>query len=122
MSSRALKLDQNVPERVARQFTAAGFDTSTVREQGMEGAPDSVVYSVCNAEDRVLVTFDLDFADIRAYPPKSACGTIVLRPPSQDARAVSLLVGQLISVLLTTEPRGELWIAEDGRIRVRGDG
>lgn len=86
----------------------------------MQGVSDPVVHGVCNAEDRVLVTFDLDFADIRAYPPTDGCGVIVLRPPHQDARTVAQLVGQLIPVLLRTDPRGELWIVEDGQIRVRG--
>ncbi len=120
MRERAFKLDQNVPERVAHQLRRHGFDAMTILEQDMVGAPDSVVHSVCQKEDRVLVTFDLDFADIREYPPSESCGLIVLRPPSQDAPTVVKLIERLIPRLQSLDPRGELWIVEDSRIRIRG--
>ena len=37
----------------------------TVLEQDLGGATDTVVFEACGAESRVLVTLDLDFADIR---------------------------------------------------------
>jgi predicted nuclease of predicted toxin-antitoxin system len=40
---------------------------------------------VCPDEERILVTLDLDFDDIRVYSPKSYSGIIVLRLQRQDA-------------------------------------
>ena len=116
---RAYKLDQNIPARVATQLRNSGFDVATVSEQDMEGAADPVVHAVCRYENRVLVTFDLDFADIRAYPPSKSRGLIVLRPPTQSAAAVSSLVHNLIPLLQRRDPDGELWIVEDDRVRIR---
>lgn len=119
MTKRAFRLDQNVPERVATQLRRHGFDAMTIRDQNMVGAADPEAFAVCQAEDRVLVTFDLDFADIRTYPPGEACGTLIPRPPSHDARTVLALVEQLVPTLIASDPRGQLWIVEDGRIRMR---
>jgi hypothetical protein len=118
--ARRLKLDQNVPERVATQLRELGHDACTVREQELAGTSDANRYRVCQAERRILVTFDIDFADLRTYPPESGCGTIVLRPSVQAARHVAQLVYLLAQTLAVSDPRGQLWIVEDDRMRVRG--
>ena len=61
-----------------------GFEADTVSDEKLSGAPDSVLSERCRSEDRVLMTLDLDFANVRAYPPKSHPGIVVFRPESQD--------------------------------------
>ena len=56
---------------VAAAFQARGHDALTVRDQGMRGDPDSRIASACLSEGRGLVTLDLDFADVRRYPPET---------------------------------------------------
>ena len=74
----------------------------------------------CVAEDRVLVSLDAEFADIRAYPPDDLPGIIVLRVKSQ-AKAHVLEVFRRLLPLIVTEPlRHHLWIAEEDRIRIHG--
>ena len=61
----------------------------------------------------------MDFADIRAYPPADYPGLVVFRPTSQ-ARDVILAIGaMLINMLAESSPRGQLWIVEDSRLRIR---
>jgi len=38
------------------------------------GADDSMLFERCRTEGRVLVTLDLDFANVQAYPPGSILG------------------------------------------------
>ena len=67
----------------------------------------------------MLVTQDLDFSDIRTYPPGEYAGIIVFRLPSA-ARDALLEVGAiLIERLRESSPEGQLWIVEDSRIRIR---
>ena len=81
---------------------------------------DSKVASVCQAEKRVLITLDLDFADIRTYPPTVFPGIIVLRPRSQAKPIVMQLVSQLIPLLDGPEPlSGHLWILQETGLRIR---
>ena len=61
-------------------FTEAGHDAVTVYDQRMNGAADPDLAAVCLNEDRILVTSDLDFTDIRTYPPEQYSGIVVFRP------------------------------------------
>jgi predicted nuclease of predicted toxin-antitoxin system len=83
------------------------------------GAADAGIAAVCIGEQRVLVTQDLDFSDIRAYPPREHAGIIVFRLPSADRDAVLEVAASLIARLATSSPSGQLWIVEDSRIRIR---
>ena len=71
------KLDENLPLQLERLFTEFGHDAVTVLDQGMGGTADSHVASACLREDRVLLTQDTDFADIRMYPPGEYPGIVV---------------------------------------------
>lgn len=39
-----------------------------VAEEELTGAPDAKGVDVCRSEQRMLVTFDLGFGDVRVYP------------------------------------------------------
>ena len=80
------KLDENLPLQLKRLFTESGHDAATVLDEGMGGATDAEVTRVCTAEERVLVTQDLDFADIRAYPPGEYPGICSVPADQPDAR------------------------------------
>ena len=113
------KLDENLPAAAAVRFEEAGFDTATVVSQAMGGANDRQLADVCTDENRVLVTLDMDFADIRAFPPGSSPGIVVLRSPRQDLTSVLGLVDDLIAAMKARTIEGSLWIVEPGRVRVR---
>jgi predicted nuclease of predicted toxin-antitoxin system len=61
-----IKLDENMPAAMAQMLREAGHDALTVAEEGLGGTPDPGVLRAATAENRVLVTFDLDFADVRS--------------------------------------------------------
>ena len=113
------KLDENLPRRVESALRDLGHDIQTALSEGLAGAPDPDLLAACAAEDRVLVTLDLDFADIRAYPPGSHRGVWVLRPPNQAFDSVLNTV--LAGVKLTTVERtaGQLWVIDEKRVRIR---
>ena len=114
-----VKLDENLPVQLKALFTASGHDAATVVDEGMGGAPDAEITSACIAEERVLITLDLDFADIRTYPPGEHSGIVVLRLPSAVRDAVLEVGTVLIERLRESSPEGRLWIVEDSRIRIR---
>lgn len=65
------------------------------------------------------MTLDLDFSDIRAYPPGDSAGRIVLRLESQDKRRILSLIEKLCLTLVTEDPRRRLWIVERDKVRIR---
>ena len=64
------KVDENLPTEYASILRGAGFETDTVSDEKLSGASDVVLSERCRVEDRVLMTLDLDFANVQAYPPK----------------------------------------------------
>lgn len=114
------KVDENLPVEAAESLRAAGHDALTLHDQQLVGETDPRVAAVCRSEQRALLTLDLDFSDIRAYPPGDYSGIIVLRPRSQAKGNVLSLIAQFIP-LLTSEPlQGNLWIVQENGLRIRG--
>jgi predicted nuclease of predicted toxin-antitoxin system len=113
------KLDENMPVEAAELLRAASWNCETIYDEGLGGARDSKVAAVCQAEARVLFTLDLDFADIRTYPPGDYAGIVVLRPNEPSRRQVLGLVTRVLPVLSAEWVEHQLWIVEASRVRVR---
>lgn len=114
-----VKLDENLPAQLRSLFTESGHDAETVVDEGLGGASDVEVAAVSVGEERVLVTQDLDFSDIRTYPPAEYYGIVVFRLSTGARDAVVEVGAMLLERLKEAPPRGQLWIVEDSRIRIR---
>jgi predicted nuclease of predicted toxin-antitoxin system len=114
-----IKTDENLPVEVAEDLRGAGHDAVTVLDQRLGGRGDPDVAAACRREGRALVTLDLDFANVRRYPPADHPGIVVLRLVRQDKPYVLDVMRRPVP-LLASEPRDRrLWIVEEARIRVR---
>jgi predicted nuclease of predicted toxin-antitoxin system len=113
------KTDENLPIEVAELITGQGHDALTVEDQGLGGTPDEQIAAVCQSENRILVTLDTDFSDIRQYPPGSHPGIIVFRISRQDRTSILSVTRRLLQSLSDQDPKGALWIVDDRRIRAR---
>jgi predicted nuclease of predicted toxin-antitoxin system len=80
------KLDENLPASSSAVLTSAGHDVDTVSAEHLIGAPDRDVVTAATTAGRILISLDVGMADIRAYPPGSHAGIIVLRLADQSAR------------------------------------
>jgi predicted nuclease of predicted toxin-antitoxin system len=117
------KLDENLPELVHSSLSELGHDAHTVAQEGLSGAQDGRVLQACVAEDRILITLDLDFSDLRTYPPGSYPGIWVLRPAKQTFKAIDTLVRAAVRLAEVERVRGQLWVIDERRVRIRdGDG
>ncbi|MCL4473910.1 MAG: DUF5615 family PIN-like protein [Actinobacteria bacterium] len=114
------KIDENLPEDVALVLRNAGHDAITVLAQKLGGAEDQKIANICKDENRILVTLDAGFADIRTYPPSDYPGIIVLRLRHLDKISVVNVAKHLLIQLPTEQLSNRLWIVEETRVRVRG--
>ena len=67
----------------------------------------------------MLVTLDVDFADIRTYPPRLYPGLLVLRMKRQDKPSLITLFPRILKQLQQEPITGKLWIVDEQKIRVR---
>jgi predicted nuclease of predicted toxin-antitoxin system len=112
------KIDENLPVLVAEVLRQSGHEAHTVQEEGLGGSNDQIVARAILAEGRALVTLDLDFADVRVYPPANYGGIIVIR--GKKGQTVISRVMPVILEALKREPlKGCLWIVQANRIRIR---
>jgi predicted nuclease of predicted toxin-antitoxin system len=118
VSSR-FKLDENLSHDVETELRSAGYDVRTALDQGLGGEHDAGLLAACRAEDRILITFDLDFANVRTYPPREQPGVWVLRPMTQSIDDTLAAVRTAIELLREEGPENKLWVVQPGRVRVR---
>jgi predicted nuclease of predicted toxin-antitoxin system len=114
-----LKADENLPQSVVELVRSRGHDVHTVVEEGLGGAKDSVVARAALDEQRVLLTLDQDFADIRAYPPGSHPGIIVIRLDTPKRSLIRAAVSGLLARHDLDGLAGCVAIVQLGAIRIR---
>ena len=74
-----VKLDENLPASLGEVLVAHDHQIDTVIGEDLVGHPDAGVAAAARAEGRLLITLDKGFGDIRAYPPGTHPGILVLR-------------------------------------------
>lgn len=115
------KLDENMAGEVAELLRSRGHDASTVADEGLCGAHDDALASAVRDEQRTLATFDRDFSDVRAYPPREFAGLLVFRLARQDPEHLLPVWRQRLDVIPERGLAGELWIVVDSGVRRRVD-
>src|SRR5437588_11472276 len=93
------KIDEHLHLEIKDLLAQHRHEPVTVAEQGMAGSIDPDVAQVCRKEGRALLTLDLDFSDIRAYPPEDYHGIVVFRAAIQSISTLVRLTTQLLTLL-----------------------
>jgi predicted nuclease of predicted toxin-antitoxin system len=113
------KVDENLHADVAKVLRSRGHDALTVHDQAMRGSTDAHLGDVCRTEGRAIISLDLDFANIREFPPENFPGLIVLRLADQSRPYVLRVIASVLDLLECEPLAGSLWIVEEHRVRIR---
>jgi predicted nuclease of predicted toxin-antitoxin system len=97
----------------------AGYEADRVHDEGLSGAIDASVWERVCAEGRFFITLDLDFADIRRYPPGSHHGILLLRARSRSRPAVLQVLQRVLSEQQLDNLSGCLAVADETHTRIR---
>ena len=114
-----LKLDENLSRHLKQILSALNNDVTTAAEQGLLSKPDTTVAGTANREERMLLTLDLEFGDLRKYPPGHHPGIILFRPRSFGPLAVNRFVEQFVQSADLHLFAGCVVVVEPSRVRVR---
>ena len=91
-----LKLDENLSRHLKQRLSAFQHNVVTTADQDLLSQPDTVVAAAAKAEGSMLLTLDLEFGDLRKYPPGSHPGIILFRPRSFGPLAVNRFVEEFV--------------------------
>ena len=111
--------DMGVSMRVVEWLRSSGHDAVHLRDEGLQKLPNGEIFQKAVREQRIVMTFDLDFGEIVAGSGGGSVGVILFR--LRNTRA-DFVIQRLKSVLeQSTEEltEGAVVLVEDGRHRVR---
>jgi predicted nuclease of predicted toxin-antitoxin system len=114
------KFDENLPSDLGDLLRDEGHDAHSVFDEQLGGSPDTGIARACKDESRILITLDLDFANILNYPPEDYPGIVVLRLARQDKRSVLAIIPRVLELLRSERIAQRLWIVDEKRTRIRG--
>ncbi len=115
----AVKLDEHLSLAHVDLLRDAGYDADRVDQQGLSGATDEEVWERVGADNRFFITLDLDFSDIRRYPPGTHPGILLIRARNRSTSAVTDILARVAAELSLDYLRGCLAIANSSFTRIR---
>ena len=91
-----VKIDENIPLRLAAKLADLGHDVHSVASEGLKGRPDDDVWLAAGREQRFLITQDLDFSDVRQFKPGTHAGLLVVRLREPGANALLKRISSVV--------------------------
>jgi len=80
---------------------------------------DAAIAAAAKGEDRILLTLDVEFGDLRKYPPGAHPGILLFRPRSFGPASVNRFVLEFVHATDLATLRGCVVIVDPERMRVR---
>ena len=114
-------VDANLPRSTVALLQRLGHEVEFARDIGLAAAPDGDIAARAKTTAAALLTRDLDFANIRRYPPEDYAGIVVLRlPDDATARAIGAAVERFVREdAFLAALKGRVAIIEVDRVRFR---
>lgn len=114
-----IKLDENLPVRLAEALTGAGHDVDTVLTEGLLGCEDDAVWSAAQESKRFLVTQDMDFSDLRRFVFGKHEGVMLVRLREPGRQALAARLTTVFGTEDTSAWSGAFVVVTDSKTRVR---
>ena len=111
--------DMGVGVRVVQWLREQGHDAIHLRDENLHRSPDEDVFAKALAEDRIVITFDLDFGDLAAFMHDRPARVILFRMTNARTARVIRRLADVLAVSAEALARGAIVIVEDARHRIR---
>jgi predicted nuclease of predicted toxin-antitoxin system len=113
-----IKLDENLPLRLAILLKGLGHDVHTLHDELLLGQADREIWEATQKESRFLITQDLDFSDLRRFAPGSHHGILLVRLRSPNRKDLIERIEELFQKENVGEWAGCFVVATQRKIRV----
>ncbi|MCS7282831.1 MAG: DUF5615 family PIN-like protein [Anaerolineae bacterium] len=114
-----LLLDQNLRVQTKEFPRQLGYDVVDTRDSGLSRATDREIAEAAMREDRIIVTYNSDFGDVRDFPPGSYPGVIRLRVHPQTDEVLHPRLAEFLSSVKPEQLRGALVVLDNVKARIR---
>lgn len=111
--------DMGVSMTTARALHEAGEDVVHLREEGLATLPDDRILEKAVREQRVILTFDLDFGDLLAAGGNTVPSVILFRMRNHTPAAVTPRLFRVLEACRSALETGAIVIVEDEGYRLR---
>jgi predicted nuclease of predicted toxin-antitoxin system len=113
------KLDENLSRPLKPVLIGLGHDVLTAADESLLSHPDTEVAACAAREGRILLSRDIEFADLRKYPPGSHPGIILFRPVSLGPLSVNRFIERFVRTTDLSTLSGCVAVVEPRGVRVR---
>lgn len=111
--------DMCVATRIVEWLRAKEHDVVHLREEGLQRLSDAEVFKKAASENRIILTFDLDFGEIVALSGGKAMSIILMRLRNTRTPYVLKRLETVLEESRELLERGAFIIVEDTRYRAR---
>jgi len=111
--------DMGVATSTVRALISAGHDAVHLSALGLQRLADDKILVKARDEKRIVLTFDLDFADLLALGLFDSPSIVIFRLHNETPASVNPKLNQVIAERAAELERGALIIIEDARYRMR---
>ena len=112
-------LDQNLSPQTTLFLRNLGYDITDTRELNLYGATDAEILQQAKSQNRIVITFNSDFADVSDIPLGTHPGVIRLKIIPQTLGILHPLLEKRLIALEEENIGGCLVIIDNWRIRIR---
>jgi predicted nuclease of predicted toxin-antitoxin system len=114
-----LLVDENVQGLTVDFLRSLGHDVRSVKDLGLTSLADPVIFEHARKTKRVLLTYNVDFADIRQLFGKHHSGIIRLRISNQRLVYMHPVLQRALGRIADLDLSNSLVTISDKRIRMR---
>ena len=114
-----LLADMGVSQTVVKALGQMGYDAKHLRDEGLQCLPDPLIIEKAKLEERVILTFDLDFGDLMAASKADLPSMIIFRLKNTSPQFVLNRLQNILENCAEELNVGAVVIVSDERYRVR---
>jgi len=114
-----IKLDENISRHLKSHLQQESYDVFTAAGEGLLGKSDIEVGAAAKSEGLILFTLDLEFGDLRKFPPGTHPGIILFRPHSMGPLTTNRFIVNFVKETDMTALLGCTVIVDPTRVRIR---
>jgi predicted nuclease of predicted toxin-antitoxin system len=112
-------LDENLSSLFIEKIKKKYPGSADIFDIGYDGKDDPDIYEFLKQQKYILITFDLDFSDIRKFPPEFVEGIIVLRFKNKKIQDIITATLNDLEELKKVNFKNSLAIFQNSGVRIR---